>query len=87
MHFTYAGDYAIKDKLYLSAMKYIPFSGNYMNLRTGRKFFAPRMQMNEYNLNRLFFMIQKVSVLSCYIEFTQHGHNLGIIVYFKKPKM
>ena len=67
--------------------KYVPLSGNLINLIKGRKFFAPQMQMNAYDINRLFLMIQKANVRDCYIEFTNHKGELGIIIYFKKPKM
>lgn len=49
--------------------------------------FALHMQMNTYDLNRLFLVIQKVKALDCYVEFTDHGGHLRIAVYFKQPKV
>ena len=72
VHFTYARNYTIK-KLVPFVKKYIPFSSNLINLIMGRKFFAPQMQMNCYDVNRLFLTIQKANVFECYTEFTNHG--------------
>ena len=44
------------------------------------------MQMNAYNLKRLFIIIQNAGVNDCYTEFTNHGNELGITVYFRMPK-
>lgn len=85
VHFTY--EKRKKKPMVSFIKKYIPLANNVDNLLIGRKFFAPQMQMNPYDLNRLFSIIQKANVLDCYTEFTNHGGNLGIVVYFKKPKM
>lgn len=86
VHFTYAKNNAI-GKLVGFAKKYIPLSGNLSNLIKGRKFFAPLIQMNDYDINRLLLTMQKAGVSDCYTEFTNHGVCLGIVVYFKKPEM
>jgi len=86
VHFTYAKDYTTKRWLLL-VKRYIPFSSNFINLIRGRKFFAAQMQMNAYDLNRLFLTIQKANIRDCYTTFTNHGGELGIVVGFKKPKM
>ena len=65
----------------------IPMAANIINLIRGRRFFSPEIQMNEYSLDRLFLSIQKTNVLKCYTEFTNHGGELGIIIYFQKPDM
>jgi len=81
VHFTYAVSHSIKDFI----KRYIPLSNNVINLIMGRKFFAPQMQMNAYDVNRLFLKLQKADVFEFYTEFTNHGGELGIVVYFKKP--
>jgi cyclopropane fatty-acyl-phospholipid synthase-like methyltransferase len=85
VHFTYAKEHAIR-KLVAFVKKYIPFSNNFINLIMGRKIFAPQLQMNAYNVNRLLFTIQKANVVDYYNTFTNHGGVLGIVLYFKKPK-
>lgn len=83
LHFTYAKTYKFRKVIPLMR-KYIPFFQNIINVIKGREFFYPHMQMNSYNLNHLFLMIQTANVRNCYIEFTDHGGELGIIVYFQK---
>lgn len=86
VHFTYAKSHKT-NKLVSLLWKCIPLSGNLINLIRGRRFFSPQMQMNTYDINHLFLTIQNAGVRSCYTEFTNHGGELGIVVYFKKPVM
>lgn len=44
----------------------------------------PVMEMNPYDLNRIFFILQKLGFINCYVEFTEHGTELGVLVFFKK---
>jgi len=44
----------------------------------------PEMQMNNHNLNHLFFLMQKAGIQNFYTEFTDHGGNLGVFLYFRK---
>ena len=46
----------------------------------------PEMQMNSYNLNEIFFIIQSIGASNTYIEYTDHGGELGVYLYFQKPK-
>jgi SAM-dependent methyltransferase len=44
----------------------------------------PEMQMNCYPLNELFFLLQKSGVSRFHVEFTDHGGELGALVFFQK---
>lgn len=46
----------------------------------------PGMQMNPYNANELFFLIQSVGIHNLHVEFTDHWGELGLFLYFQKPK-
>ena len=46
----------------------------------------PEMQMNPYNLSELAFMLQTAGVQSFQAQFTDHGGELGVFLYFRKPK-
>ena len=84
IHFTY--NKATKfGRLIPFLKRYVPLLSNFINLIRGRTFFAPQMQMNAYDLNRLFLSIQKANVPNCFLEFTNHRGVLGMILYFKKP--
>ena len=47
----------------------------------------PEMQMNSYNLNELFFLIQSMGVRDIYSIFTDHGGELGVYLFFQKPNL
>lgn len=42
------------------------------------------MQMNSYDLNALCFLIQSAGVNAMHVEFTDHGGELGVVLYFQK---
>ena len=61
IHFTYAKDRSV-EKLVPWIKKHIPLSKYLSNLVKGRNLFAPEMQMNTYDLNKLFFILQESNI-------------------------
>jgi 2-polyprenyl-3-methyl-5-hydroxy-6-metoxy-1,4-benzoquinol methylase len=47
----------------------------------------PEMQMNPYNINELFFLIQSEGIHNIYVRFTDHGGELGVYLFFQKPNL
>ncbi len=45
----------------------------------------PEMKMYRYELNRVIAMIQEEGVKDLHAEFTDHGGEWGVILYFRKP--
>ena len=45
----------------------------------------PEIQMNPYNMNEILFAMQQRGVHRIYSEFSDHGGELGIFVYFSVP--
>ncbi len=45
----------------------------------------PEMQMNPYNLSELAYMLQKAGVEQFNAQFTDHGGELGVFLFFRKP--
>jgi hypothetical protein len=45
----------------------------------------PEMQMNAYNLNHLLFALQQSGIKRFFTEFTDHGGELGVFLFFQKP--
>jgi SAM-dependent methyltransferase len=45
---------------------------------------APRMQMNPYDLNPLFHLLQVAGVRRMHVEFTDHGGELGVVLFFQR---
>lgn len=46
----------------------------------------PEMQMNAYDLNPLFYLMQTAGVSQFITRFTDHGGELGVFLFFVKPK-
>jgi 2-polyprenyl-3-methyl-5-hydroxy-6-metoxy-1,4-benzoquinol methylase len=65
---------------------WVPMAHNIVNLLRGRQFFAPMMQMNDYDLNEVLQLLQNSGVVDFHTQFTNHGGHLGVCFYFKKPK-
>jgi ubiquinone/menaquinone biosynthesis C-methylase UbiE len=84
IHFTYASKRRHR-RLRAFAKNWVPFSTNLANLLEGKSPLHPRMQMNEYNLNQIFDLIQSEQIPDCHVEFTNHNGVLGMIMYFQKP--
>jgi ubiquinone/menaquinone biosynthesis C-methylase UbiE len=85
VHFTYANPYKLKIRKIVRLIKnYIPFGKNIINVIKGRNFFAPVMQMNAYDINKLFFVMQKSNVYGFHAEYSDHGGWQGIVLYFTK---
>ena len=85
IHFTYSKDrYAPTNGLpplytMLSRMRFIRLKSS------GQNAADPEMQMNTYDLNELFFMLQKAGVRRFHTDFTDHGGELGVYLFFQKP--
>lgn len=45
----------------------------------------PEMQMNSYNMNEVLFLLQSKGAERLHLEFTDHGGELGVFVYFALP--
>jgi len=82
-HFTYNKS-GIKRKIAPFIKRYVPFSKYFVNLIKGRNIWTPQMEMNSYDLNKLLMLVQKNNVKQVYAEFTIHGGELGIVLYFAK---
>ena len=57
---------------------------NLINLARGRGFFEPRMQMNAYDLNRVFRILQDADAPVVAQSFTNHGGHLGVTLCFRR---
>ncbi len=44
----------------------------------------PEMQMNPYLINEFLFLLQSMGVHRLHIEFTDHGGELGVFIFFRK---
>lgn len=46
----------------------------------------PEMQMNAYNLNHVLFTLQRAGITRFHSDFTDHGGELGVFLFFQKPE-
>jgi SAM-dependent methyltransferase len=83
LHVTYAKAGFMR-KWVSRIKKHVPLANNIVNLMRGRRFFAPQMQMNNYDLNRLCWLMQTDNFGEFYAEYTDHGGNWGVILYFQR---
>ena len=66
--------------------KYFIFVHYLMNLYRRKKWNESLMQSNFYHLNRVFKLLCNKGVQQIFLEFTDHGRYLGVIMLFKKEK-
>jgi SAM-dependent methyltransferase len=45
----------------------------------------PEIQMNPYNVNEVLFSMQSRCVRQCHLEFSDHGGELGVFLFFRAP--
>jgi SAM-dependent methyltransferase len=45
----------------------------------------PEIQMNPYNINEILFLLQCRGVRRLHCEFTDHGGELGVFLFFQRP--
>lgn len=87
LHFTYARETSALRRFVHVARKHIPFVNGAVNIFQGRQFTHPMMQMNAYDLNRLFRIVQETGFDIAKCQFTNHtGGHLGVILYIRKSE-
>lgn len=82
-HFTYGKKHLTGKASGLA--RYVPYARNIKNILKGRSFFHPFMEMNDYNLNELFQILQLSGIEDVHAEYTDHAGHLGVVLYFRKP--
>jgi len=45
----------------------------------------PVMEMHSYPMNELLYLVQTCGARTAHLEFTDHGGELGVVVYFRRP--
>lgn len=56
-----------------------------LNLTQRRPFSEPLMQMNEYDLNKTMYLLQKSGIKRMFVENEAHGACWGITIFLQKP--
>lgn len=84
LHFVYAKA-TLGRKLVGWVKGYVPMGGRLLNVAAGRSLRAPALQMNAYDVGRLLFVLQREGVRDVFVEFTDHGGELGVLLFFRRP--
>jgi trans-aconitate methyltransferase len=93
LHFTFSWSSGTSParRLLTRGYKDIPFAFGIRNLLKGKPVNEPMMQMNEYNLNRLFRILQESDCHNVHVRFTETGHYgqpfYGAILFFQKKRL
>lgn len=63
----------------------IPMVHGILNLMQKRPYSDPLMQMNEYDLNKTMYLLQKSGIREMFVENEVHGNCWGVTFFLKKP--
>jgi SAM-dependent methyltransferase len=86
LHFTYASFAPAWKRAYRKVRATVPLVHNFTNLAQHREFGYPLMQMNEYDVNKLLFILQTHGCHRVHIRFSDHGGHLGVFLFFRKEQ-
>ncbi|HET6230862.1 MAG TPA: class I SAM-dependent methyltransferase [Longimicrobiaceae bacterium] len=84
VHFTYAKDLPPVRRIAYGARRHLPFANRAANLVRGRPADAAFIQMNDYDLNRIFGMLQDHGCGRISVRLTDHGGFRGAVLFFQR---
>ncbi|MBD0370044.1 MAG: class I SAM-dependent methyltransferase [Pyrinomonadaceae bacterium] len=87
LHFTYSVNRSVAARLKYWLHASVPLAHNLINLLKGRKFNHPYTLINQYDLNKLFRMVQDNGCEQAYLRFSNHDGLLGVILMFQKSRV
>jgi len=84
IQFTYKSNKS-KAKRVISYFRYrLPFIHGIMNLLKGNSYTEPLMQMNSYDLNQVYSVLQEKGIENTFQKLEDHGGFWGVTIYFQK---
>jgi cyclopropane fatty-acyl-phospholipid synthase-like methyltransferase len=87
LHLTYyrrSESFGSRVRNWLYAHCPTPLFAGFRNLLRGMPIAQPVMQMNEYDLNRIFRMFQEAGCQHSVVRFTRHWDTDGVMVFFQR---
>lgn len=84
IQFSYSAD---KGKLNRAAdyIRYrVPLVHQFINILKGREWNEPLMQMNSYDLNTIYNILQNKNITNTFQQLENHGGYLGVTIFFQK---
>jgi len=88
LHFTYFRRASRAKYMAQWMRRYVPFANNFVNLLIRKKpLFYPLMQWHNYDLNKIYSVLQAEGCAHSYVRFTDHGGHLGAMLFFQKKAL
>ncbi len=84
LQFTYSSNKSAVFRFFNWIRIRVPLAQNMINLLKGRPFNQPAMQMNEYDLNELYRILQEEEIGSVHATFTDNYGYRGVVLFFQK---
>lgn len=84
LHFTYYREVSCRRKFFCWLQSKSLLVCKIVNIIKRRDFNTPHMEMNDYNLNKLFSLIQSNDFKDAYVHFTSDQGHFGLILFLKK---
>ena len=83
LHFTYHRKAHWLRRAVHSLRKTVPLVNQVVNILQREAVSYPMMQMNEYDLNRIFLALQDSGCERSFLRLTNHGGHLGVVLFFR----
>ena len=84
LHFPYAWDTSTTHRLLAWMKRNIPFATTLVNLATGQRLFEPAMMMNDYQLARLYTILQQKGITEIHSLLLNHEGHRSVVLFFRK---
>ncbi len=84
IHLTFEGVSSKSEKVIANLKRKYNWFNQLMNFLKGRPLNRPFMQMNSYDLNKVFGIFYRNGIEQLFVEYTNHDGFIGIMIYYKK---
>jgi SAM-dependent methyltransferase len=85
LHMPYRSLTSIKEQAFYRLRHHFPLANIIVNLLRGRSYDYPVMQMNCYNVSRLFAIIHERGITCCHIDLVHDFKHDSIFLYCQRP--
>lgn len=86
LHFVYAARLPRWRQALHGVRKHVPLAHSLFNLLQGRPASSPLMQMNLYDLNDIFAVLEEQRCHRAAVRFSDHGGWLGVLLMFQRQE-
>ena len=84
VHFTFCDTRSVLRRTLKALRPQTHLVDGLLNLAQRRPFQSPRMQMNNYSMNRIFAILCDARCSNLHVEFSDHDGMKGAMIYFEK---